>query len=87
MSREDAAHIVVRASMKALPKRKGNFINLSRSNTGTLSLNESPSEKEGKYGLLFTEDHAEAWCLNESPSEKEGKLTTSEGHPYHARPQ
>ena len=24
MSREDAAHIVVRASMKALPKRKGN---------------------------------------------------------------
>ena len=41
---------------------------------GTFSLNESPSEKEGKCqsrvsvcGLQF--------ALNESPSEKEGKLS------------
>ncbi len=36
------------------------------------SLNESPSEKEGKSKLTRTEVAAKAG-LNESPSEKEGK--------------
>ena len=35
-------------------------------------LNESPSEKEGKCGLVLVEACVSA-CLNESPSEKEGK--------------
>ena len=37
------------------------------------SLNESPSEKEGKYVLLDRLEPLVAGCLNESPSEKEGK--------------
>ena len=36
------------ASMKALPKRKGNFNQHSRALLEMRSLNESPSEKEGK---------------------------------------
>ena len=34
-------------------------------------LNESPSEKEGKF--RHTPVECLEWCLNESPSEKEGK--------------
>ena len=36
-------------------------------------LNESPSEKEGKYELLVPGDRTKR-SLNESPSEKEGKF-------------
>ena len=36
------------------------------------SLNESPSEKEGKFELLVEENRTFE-ALNESPSEKEGK--------------
>ena len=38
----------------------------------SLTLNESPSEKEGKFPGADTESVAQA-PLNESPSEKEGK--------------
>ena len=57
--------------MKVPPKRKGNFACglLSRH---SLALNESPSEKEGKFPLKrLRRDRMRA--LNESPSEKEGK--------------
>ncbi len=37
-----------------------------------LTLNESPSEKEGKF-LMRPDKKAIAPTLNESPSEKEGK--------------
>ena len=37
-----------------------------------MSLNESPSEKEGKF--VPKKMQADASTLNESPSEKEGKL-------------
>ena len=37
-----------RASMKAPPKRKGNIC-CARISVGATSLNESPSEKEGKF--------------------------------------
>ena len=36
------------------------------------TLNESPSEKEGKY-IRFTGNDSALIPLNESPSEKEGK--------------
>ena len=36
------------------------------------ALNESPSEKEGKF-LCFHAVRRPHWPLNESPSEKEGK--------------
>ena len=39
------------ASMKALPKRKGNLRWLVRACSANLTLNESPSEKEGKSRL------------------------------------
>ena len=38
-----------RASMKALPKRKGNAAALSARVNSVVGLNESPSEKEGKF--------------------------------------
>ena len=37
------------------------------------SLNESPSEKEGKWHRFFLEFEHSLKALNESPSEKEGK--------------
>ena len=59
--------------MKVPPKRKGND-DRDNSHDNGKSLNESPSEKEGKClrghaakGLLHVR-------LNESPSEKEGKF-------------
>ena len=42
----------------------------------TLSLNESPSEKEGKSAKPNTNTPATS-ALNESPSEKEGKYVQS----------
>ena len=58
--------------MKVPPKRKGNLRWLVRACSANLTLNESPSEKEGKY-----ERHSDMpplrGTLNESPSEKEGK--------------
>ena len=59
--------------MKALPKRKGNARLSRRTAAVSASLNESPSEKEGKCPLVAVETLARALCLNESPSEKEGK--------------
>ena len=61
--------------MKALPKRKGN-LNAAMSKTEAASLNESPSEKEGKCGT-GSRNPASRECLNESPSEKEGKCKSS----------
>ena len=61
--------------MKVPPKRKGNTMETDEHGSIAETLNESPSEKEGKspancYRLRpFT-------ALNESPSEKEGKSRT-----------
>ena len=41
------------ASMKALPKRKGNSTNHPHPGEPTFRLNESPSEKEGKLATVF----------------------------------
>ena len=59
--------------MKVPPKRKGNEGAGSDLCLAGESLNESPSEKEGK--LSGSEELRESTfeCLNESPSEKEGK--------------
>ena len=61
----------VLASMKALPKRKGN-IGYRLDPMCKLCLNESPSQKEGKLGS-WSRSRAAPYCLNESPSQKEGK--------------
>ena len=59
--------------MKAPPKRKGNTEKvLLQLRAG--SLNESPSEKEGKSGARRCVCGIRGRCLNESPSEKEGKF-------------
>ena len=57
--------------MKVPPKRKGNQGRLLRKFQHR-PLNESPSEKEGKY-VLQVKLMPCAQTLNESPSEKEGK--------------
>ena len=61
------------ASMKVPPKRKGNRKIEHGYSPSSRGLNESPSEKEGK----FCDPAVQGWgyCLNESPSEKEGKYT------------
>ena len=58
--------------MKVPPKRKGNLV-LAWVRSALPSLNESPSEKEGKFAIGFEEQHF-FLPLNESPSEKEGKF-------------
>ena len=60
------------ASMKALPKRKGNLSPRRTTRSINLCLNESPSEKEGKYKANNGQNNV-GLGLNESPSEKEGK--------------
>ena len=60
------------ASMKVPPKRKGNPVLLNFLHLGGDSLNESPSEKEGKSGMIVAVIFG-VIGLNESPSEKEGK--------------
>ena len=64
---------VVDASMKALPKRKGNAVKGFPFRGRFISLNESPSEKEGKFRRRVSAATPPPRCLNESPSEKEGK--------------
>ena len=59
--------------MKALPKRKGNKFGASVLMMFMNCLNESPSEKEGKWKEATGYSHSDD-SLNESPSEKEGKL-------------
>ena len=60
------------ASMKVPPKRKGNSGTDSIPPVSCIAcLNESPSEKEGKFNPFAIEWNAGS--LNESPSEKEGK--------------
>ena len=58
--------------MKVPPKRKGNCRKCPPDRGFAKALNESPSEKEGKFitGDVMT---IEEYTLNESPSEKEGK--------------
>ena len=65
-------------SMKVPPKRKGNPP-LPPSAPSQIALNESPSEKEGKFELCPRILHVAVLALNESPSEKEGKLNSSGG--------
>ena len=64
------------ASMKALPKRKGNFKLYAAQVSAMTGLNESPSEKEGKFSRGYP-GASIGEGLNESPSEKEGKSTGS----------
>ena len=58
--------------MKVPPKRKGNQGRLRSPAAHLHPLNESPSEKEGKYMDSLARTVREN-TLNESPSEKEGK--------------
>ncbi len=63
--------------MKVPPKRKGNG---ERCRCGLIPgrcLNESPSEKEGKFPALSRISGVRS-SLNESPSEKEGKFAMEE---------
>ena len=59
--------------MKVPPKRKGNVKQLGCYFKTARSLNESPSEKEGK-SPAYRRLESSPCCLNESPSEKEGKF-------------
>ena len=58
--------------MKVPPKRKGNANSTAQPSLKRQTLNESPSEKEGKFIGQHPQRRARV-ALNESPSEKEGK--------------
>ena len=64
-------------SMKVPPKRKGNAGAASGCPDAVASLNESPSEKEGKSPENVLKVLEANETLNESPSEKEGKSEPS----------
>ena len=61
-------------SMKVPPKRKGNSGMGCPSCRVYMTLNESPSEKEGKFVRTDPPMAIRESSLNESPSEKEGKF-------------
>ena len=73
--------------MKVPPKRKGNSPYYVDSAAGFSGLNESPSEKEGKYLFIKSEYPLREHSLNESPSEKEGKFFSGFGTNVSVRPQ
>ena len=59
--------------MKVPPKRKGNLqLTPPKPTPASTTLNESPSEKEGKL-VQDGDFKVSGVTLNESPSEKEGK--------------
>ncbi len=58
------------ASMKAPPKRKGNLRWLVRACSANLTLNESPSEKEGKYQCSSALQHGAAPSMKVPPKRK-----------------
>ena len=60
--------------MKVPPKRKGNATPAPSRLRVPGTLNESPSEKEGKWSH-FVQIPVCTSALNESPSEKEGKFS------------
>ena len=68
-----------RASMKAPPKRKGNQVGYLSTRGSKPALDESPSEKAGKFSGLRT-SLTLLIGLNESPPEKEGKSGVPAGH-------
>ena len=70
-SRSDADNRRVRASMKALPKRKGNLGALARVRSNFASLNESPSKKEGKY-ITATDREALAFASMKALPKRKG---------------
>ena len=65
--------------MKVPPKRKGNTSSMAAPSPCPQSLNESPSQKEGKSSSPKLATHARQPSLNESPSKKDGKLLRSSG--------
>ena len=71
--------------MKAPPKRKGNEAGIDVNRSGKNSLNESPSEKEGKSNCSWKAKKQDV-SLNESPSEKEGKFGDAHGIRRGGRP-
>ena len=71
-----ATRALEKASMKVPPKRKGNQHVKIGDNCAHCSLNESPSEKEGKL-TRRGRNGVRQIGLNESPSEKEGKSVAS----------
>ncbi len=52
-----------------------------------MTLNESPSEKEGKLRWLGSACFPAMRSLNESPSEKEGKSSSIAAKDFHPPPQ
>ena len=56
--------------MKALPRRKGNLRWLVRACSANLTLNESPSEKEGKYFFLLIPHFAPIPSMKVPPKRK-----------------
>ena len=68
----DRQYRTVRASMKAPPKRKGNWLSgLERGRPAVASM-KAPPKRKGNFGQFA--GRGGLGRLNESPSEKEGKL-------------
>ena len=70
------------ASMKAPPKRKGNHMPQTCARRDKPSLNESPSEKEGKFAVSGIGD-GETQASMKAPPKRKGNPSTE---PYAAAP-
>ena len=62
----------VKPSMKVPPKRKGNSLSTVSRTKSLLTLNESPSEKEGKFQSYKRESQAQALPSMKVPPKRKG---------------
>ena len=67
------------ASMKVPPKRKGNFRGEFRGVLRIVRLNESPSEKEGKFECVVLDGEADGASMKVPPKRKGNDVTMTEG--------
>ena len=70
---------VLEASMKVPPKRKGNFRGEFRGVLRIVRLNESPSEKEGKFECVVLDGEADGASMKVPPKRKGNDVTMTEG--------
>ena len=66
--------IPIDASMKVPPKRKGNLADI-RNGQKTLGLNESPSQKEGKFFNVLDSTQDGALASMKVPPKRKGNLS------------
>ena len=65
--------------MKVPPKRKGNAVHTPVVNNDSVALNESPSEKEGKWSKIMPQAHTSQPSMKVPPKRKGNNPSSPRG--------